>query len=51
MKNDDIPPGGHAPHSAIGTAIEVAIEGLDRGELPIGAVVFDAERVLGRAYA
>ncbi|WP_242459123.1 nucleoside deaminase [Rhodococcoides fascians] len=50
VENGNVPPGGHATDSAIGAAIEVAVAGLDRGELPIGAVVFDAEQVLGSAY-
>ncbi len=36
------------PEAAVGLALEAAREGLERGELPIGAVVFDDERILGR---
>ncbi|MFF2082459.1 nucleoside deaminase [Nocardia sp. NPDC058176] len=39
-----------SPHEAVGTALDVAREGLEHGEMPIGAIVFDADRVLGRAY-
>lgn len=38
------------PEEAVGLAIDIAARGLAAGELPIGAVVFDEERILGRAY-
>jgi tRNA(adenine34) deaminase len=38
------------PEHLIDLAIEVAEEGLEAGELPIGAVVVMGEEVLGRAY-
>ncbi|KAA8882146.1 nucleoside deaminase [Nocardia colli] len=38
------------PDEAVGLALSVAGEGLSAGEMPIGAVVFDDERILGRAY-
>lgn len=38
------------PSAAVGLALDVAREGLGRGEMPIGAVVFDEERILGRAH-
>ncbi|MEQ7126992.1 nucleoside deaminase [Actinopolymorpha sp. B11F2] len=38
------------PHEMIGSAIEVAEEGLLCGELPIGAVVVMGEDIVGRAF-
>ncbi len=38
------------PYDAVGLALSVAGEGLSVGEMPIGAVVFDDERILGRAH-
>ncbi|WP_424807319.1 nucleoside deaminase [Rhodococcus sp. 27YEA15] len=39
-----------SPHDAIGAALDVAREGMRYGEMPIGAVVFDDQQILGRAY-
>ncbi|MGW4123053.1 nucleoside deaminase [Nocardia sp. NPDC004711] len=38
------------PYEAVGLALSVADDGLSAGEMPIGAVVFDDERILGRAH-
>ncbi|OXR41613.1 tRNA-specific adenosine deaminase [Nocardia cerradoensis] len=38
------------PYDAVGLALSVADEGLAAGEMPIGAVVFDDEQILGRAH-
>lgn len=38
------------PLVAVGLALETAREGLRHGEMPIGAIVVDDERILGRAY-
>lgn len=39
-----------SPDTAVGLALDIAREGLEEGEMPIGAVVFDGERVLGRSH-
>lgn len=39
-----------SPRDALSLALDVAREGMELGEMPIGAVVFDDDRVLGRAY-
>ena len=38
------------PEEAVGLAIELAEEGLDAGEMPIGALVLIGDRVLAKAY-
>jgi tRNA(adenine34) deaminase len=39
------------PEDLVGLAIDVAEEGLDAGELPIGAVVALGDEIVGRSYA
>jgi tRNA(adenine34) deaminase len=38
------------PEEAVALAIAVAEEGLDQGEMPIGAVVLRGDEVIARAY-
>lgn len=38
------------PEAAVAEAVRVADDGLARGEMPIGAVVFAGEDVIGRAF-
>lgn len=38
------------PEEAVALAIEVAEEGMNAGEMPIGAVVLQGNRVIGRGY-
>lgn len=40
-----------SPHDAVGVALETARSALENFEMPIGAIVFDDERILGRSYA
>ncbi|MDV6277745.1 deaminase [Rhodococcus erythropolis] len=39
-----------SPRDAVALALDAAREGIAHGEMPIGAIVFDDKRVLGRAY-
>lgn len=39
-----------SPHDAVGLALDTARAGLANSEMPIGAIVFDDERILGSSY-
>jgi tRNA(adenine34) deaminase len=38
------------PEEAVALAIQVAEEGMKLGEMPIGAVVLQGDKVIGRGY-